>query len=314
MKQIDENYDPETNVYNSIFEQYERVVIQSLITSFGLDFLVRDQHGGDVDTIHNVRQIGKDEQMKYKNKRNEEAYNNRGDYNSKIYHSHPNYIKTNAKYSTQRKEGTLIDGYTGEKLDPKISHDLDHIVSAKEIHEDRGRVLSGLKGEDLANDPETNLTPTNYHTNRSKKQKSMDEYLEKKGSEYTEEQQERMREKDRAARKAYNAKINQAYYTSPAFFKDTAKAAGKVGVAMGLRQVLGLVFSEIWFVVRDEIKQGKEDGKALFNSIAVGTKKGLEKAKLKFIYFHDTKEKVSSDKFSPIIMLFFVKRNMEMRL
>lgn len=42
---------------------------------------------------------------------------------------------------------------------------------------------------------------------------------------------------------------------------------------MGLRQALGLVFSEIWFAVRDEIKQGKEDGKALFNSIAVGVKK-----------------------------------------
>lgn len=282
VKQIDRNYDTETNVYNSIFEQYERVVIQSLITSFGLDFLVCDQHGGDVDTIHNVRQIGKDEQMRYKNKRNEEAYNNRGEYNPKNYHSHPNYINTNAQYSKQRKEGTLIDGYTGEKLNPRISHDLDHIVSAKEIHEERGRILSRLKGEDLANDPETNLTPTNYHTNRSKGQKNMDEYLEKKGEEYTEEQQERMREKDRAARKAYNEKINRAYYTSPAFFKDTAKAAGKVGVAMGLRQALGLVFSEIWFAVRDEIKQGKEDGKALFNSIAVGVKKGLENAKLKY--------------------------------
>lgn len=181
ISQIDTFYDPEKDIYSNIFSQYEHIIIQSLITSFGLDFLVRDQHGGDVDTIHNVRQIDNDKQMHYKNKRNEEAYNNRGEYNSKTYHSHPNYINTNAKYSKQRKEGTLIDGYTGEKLDPKISHDLDHIVSAKEIHEDRGRVLSGLKGEDLANDPETNLTPTNYHTNRSKGQKSMDEYLEKRG-------------------------------------------------------------------------------------------------------------------------------------
>ena len=51
---------------------------------------------------------------------------------------------------------------------------------------------------------------------------------------------------------------------------------------MGLRQALGLVFSEMWFAVRDEIKQGKEDGKALFNSIASGVKKGLENAKLKY--------------------------------
>ena len=51
---------------------------------------------------------------------------------------------------------------------------------------------------------------------------------------------------------------------------------------MGLRQALGLVFSEIWFAVRDEIKQGKEDGKVLFNSIALGVKRGLENAKLKY--------------------------------
>ena len=44
-------------------EQYEKVIIDSIITSFGLDFLIRDQYGGDVDTIHNVRKIGQDELM-----------------------------------------------------------------------------------------------------------------------------------------------------------------------------------------------------------------------------------------------------------
>lgn len=83
VRQIDGIYNTETNVYNSIFEQYERVIIQSLITSFGLDFLVHDQHGGDVDTIHTVGQIGKDEQMKYKKKKNKNAYNNRGEYDEK---------------------------------------------------------------------------------------------------------------------------------------------------------------------------------------------------------------------------------------
>ena len=55
--------DPEENVFFSIWNEYERVIIKSLITSFGLDFLVKDQHGGDVDTIHNVRQVGKDSEM-----------------------------------------------------------------------------------------------------------------------------------------------------------------------------------------------------------------------------------------------------------
>lgn len=100
--------------------------------------------------------------------------------------------------------------------------------------------------------------------------------------ELDEETKRRMLEKDKQTRTIYNQKINRAYYTSSAFFRDTAKAAGKVGVTMGLRQTLGLVFSEIWFSVRDEIKQGKENGKVLFNNIASGIKKGLESAKLKY--------------------------------
>ena len=67
------------------------VLVESLISSFGLDFLIKDQHGGDVDTIHNVRQIGKDEQMTYKNAKNEKDYEQRGDYNSSMYHNDPRF-------------------------------------------------------------------------------------------------------------------------------------------------------------------------------------------------------------------------------
>ena len=65
---------PNNGVMSDLFSQYERVIIESIITSFGLDFLVPDTHGGDVDTIHNVRQIGKDPQMTYKNSKNEAGY------------------------------------------------------------------------------------------------------------------------------------------------------------------------------------------------------------------------------------------------
>ena len=86
---VSKNYYPskEENVVKSIFSQYETVIIYSLITSFGLDFLIKDQHGGDVDTIHNVRQIGKDLEMTYKNKQNEESYETRGEYDSTKYHN-----------------------------------------------------------------------------------------------------------------------------------------------------------------------------------------------------------------------------------
>ena len=58
--------EPEENLLEGMWKQYEQVVMRSIITSFGLDFFIKDQYGGDFYTIHNVRQIGQDSAMKYK--------------------------------------------------------------------------------------------------------------------------------------------------------------------------------------------------------------------------------------------------------
>lgn len=55
--------EPNENVFWGVCKEYERVILQSLIMAFHLDFLVQDHHGGDVDTMHNVRQIDKDSDM-----------------------------------------------------------------------------------------------------------------------------------------------------------------------------------------------------------------------------------------------------------
>ena len=286
---VSKNYYPskEENVVKSIFSQYETVIIYSLITSFGLDFLIKDQHGGDVDTIHNVRQIGKDPEMTYKNKQNQEDYENRGKYDSRSYHSNSNYIQKRNEIRQKKKDNTLTDAYTGEKLDSSSKVDLDHVMSAKEIHDDAGRVLADLSGEELANNP-TNLQPTNAHTNRTKKADTMNEYLDQYGNEYTEKQKNNMRQKDAQARKEYESKIARTYYTSPKFAKDVATSASKLGVKMGLRQAIGLVFTEIWFSVKEEfirydVRPGLQmDMGDFFKAIGEGVKKGFVSAKSKY--------------------------------
>lgn len=50
--------DSKESVFESLMYEYERVIFRSIITSFGLDVFIKDQYGGDVDTIHNVRNIG----------------------------------------------------------------------------------------------------------------------------------------------------------------------------------------------------------------------------------------------------------------
>lgn len=238
---------------------------------------MRDQHGGDVDTIHNVRQIGKDEQMRYKNKKNEEDYNNKGNYDGVAYHKGGNFQqkKHEAREQWQATGKNIKDEYTNEdigfyghtkSIPPNKKAELDHIIAAKEIHEDRGRLLSGLDGKELA-DSEDNFAWTNKSLNASMQDKSIQEYIESH-PELDEETKKRMLEKDKQARKAYNEKSTELTIQVQPFSRTQLKLLVRLVWLWDYVKCSAWFFSEIWFSVRDEIKQGKEDGKALFNSIA----------------------------------------------
>ena len=287
--------------------------MQSLITSFGLDFLIHDQYGGDVDTIHSVREIGKDPNMTYKNAQNQADYINRGEYDTYEYHQDPRYIAINRKVSESKKKGTLTDSYTGQTMAQNANIDLDHAIAAKKIHDDSGRVLAGLRGTDLAN-CEDNLKPTDRSINRSMQDKDMEDYLQKweverpqrqsriselksKGSLSDRECKElaklekieqidpdKMRVENKRTRAAYEIKLAKAYYTSPKFLKDTAVAAGSRGAEIGMRQAMGFIFVEIWMSSKEEIQAlppGK-DLKDMIEAVASGVMKGVENAKVKY--------------------------------
>lgn len=301
---------PEENVMKSIFSQYERVVIESLITSFGLDFMVGDQHGGDVDTIHNVRQIGSDPEMKYKNSANEAAYDNRGEYDTLQYHSGNSFYKAKVNEAKEKFNTSgewTADGYVeGNKvaynatLSSEHRAELDHVVSAKKIHDDRGRVLADLDGTELANN-EDNLVFTNRSLNNNMRDKSMEEYIAwceehpdqvnyngNRGEPLPESVKEKLRSEYKRAHAQYEAKLARAYYTSPKFAKDLSKAAVKRGAQMGIKQALGFVFAEIWFAVKEEFHEldvhfGLDmDLGNFFKAIGNGVKRGFENAKSKY--------------------------------
>lgn len=307
--------DPQQPIMEELFQQYERVLMESLITSFGLDFLVRDQHGGDVDTIHNVRQIGKDGQMTFKNKQNEAEYNNRGEYNSAQYHKTAEYVDKNKRVHEQRDQGTLNDAYTGQQIKQNEKIDLDHVVSAKEIHDDPGRVIAGIRGEDLAN-REKNLCATDRSINRSKRNQSVEDFLKQlektepsraaelkqlrskprntltdleraklhKLEELASVDKEKTKRLDQEARQDIDSKVNITYYTSTKFAKDLTLAAGSVGLRMGARQALGFVFAEMWFSVKEEFQdqQGEFELGEFFSALGRGIQRGYARAKEKY--------------------------------
>ena len=270
-------------------DEINQVVTKSLVTTFGLDFLLfEDKKGGDVDTINNVRQgIWATEAEKKK-------YENREKYDSTAYHQHHNYIQKGRNDKQAQENGTLKDNYRkGKNLSKGQNRDLDHVISAHEIHNDAGRMLAELDGVALANQ-DSNLSSTTSSINRTKKQHSVDKFLDnlpetinnreielsklnqalegmpqstpqerhelqqvqdkirKKQQSLDELKQvdsESMKKVDQKARAETEKQIN-SYYQSTKFFQASLTSAGITGLKMGLRETLGLILAEIWFEIK----------------------------------------------------------------
>lgn len=273
-------------------KELEQTVLTSLATSFGLDFLLfKDKLGGEVDTVHNVRN------GVWATDAERQRFEQRGEYDSTPYHQHENYISTGQQDKVSQAAGRLKDSYRGKMMAAHEQRNLDHVISAKEIHDDAGRVLAGLSGVELANQS-SNLQTTHETINKSKKQTPINEYLDKlpslisnheksltrdrtrlaKMPRKTPQQQhearaledrirnteskikelkavspEAMRKRDAEARAPYNQQINAAYYTSSKFLHQTARAAGSAALSMSIRQTLGLVMAEVWFELREQL-------------------------------------------------------------
>ena len=273
-------------------DEINQVVTKSLVTTFGLDFLLfEDKKGGDVDTINNVRQgIWATEAEKKK-------YENREKYDSTAYHQHHNYIQKGRNDKQAQENGALKDNYRKDKnLSKGQNRDLDHVISAHEIHNDAGRMLAELDGVALANQ-DSNLSSTTSSINRTKKQHSVDKFLDnlpetinnreielsklnqkfegmpqstpqerhelqqvqdkirKKQQSLDELKQvdsESMKKVDQKARAETDKQIN-SYYQSTKFFKASLTSAGIAGLKMGLRETLGLILAEIWFEIKAAI-------------------------------------------------------------
>jgi hypothetical protein len=152
-------------------QELEKTVVHSLTTTFGLDFLFfEDKKGGGVNTIHNVRQ------GIYATKEEAEKYTTRDAYDKDIYHKHENYVARGRSDKEDQLNGTLIDRYRGIKIEHNDTRDLDHIISAKNIHNDPGRILAEIDGSHLANQ-DSNLQSTGQSINRSKSAKKIPEFL-----------------------------------------------------------------------------------------------------------------------------------------
>ena len=89
------------------------------------------------------------------------------------------YQDTRKEMKKQQEQGTLKDDYTGKDLKPGDNFDVEHVVKRKEIFKNQRRKQAGLEASELANKDE-NMKAVNDSLNRSIKEKSNKEYVEKR--------------------------------------------------------------------------------------------------------------------------------------
>lgn len=308
LKELEDEFDSKR--VDELLNQTQKDIFQAIIVPFGLGKIVSayDKAGGNVDTIHNARE------GIYATDEEKSKYDNKEKYNADNYHKDERYKKINKQYSKDKKAGNAEDYMSGEKFAKNAKTDLDHVVSAKEIDIDAGRVLADVDGAELAN-TETNLQLTSSSKNRSKKAKSMDDFLnqqqsdsqqraneinmlEKKGNLTEKERKkleklkdlesinsEKAKQADAKAREEINKKINSAYYKSGKFAKNLASTSALEGSKMGLQQALGLVILEVLTASFEEIKLAYNEGlegESLFEDIKIRLKRVAKKVSSKW--------------------------------
>ena len=275
-----------------LIDDCKSTVLDSIIRPFGIGQIVAgfDKKGGNVDTINNARH------NVYATEKERNKANNNLQYDKNIsakYHSDSKYKNKNREGAILKKENKLKDEYTGKIIKPNEKSNLDHVISAKEIHEDKGRILADKgrikDGIELAN-ADSNLKFTQESINKFKKQKSAGDFTKDIDKPRTERQREikelrgkkeltdqqrkkleklekiesvnieLLKDKDKQARKEYNRKLNDKYYKSKKFIEKTAITSAHEGVKMGLQQAIGVVMYEFSNRVFEEIKDIRFNG------------------------------------------------------
>lgn len=264
---------------NARLDESKLVLLRAVAVPFGLGHLVAayDRVGGDVHTVHNVRSgvwASDEKEQDFKSRDYSEVKD--------ACHQTKNYIDANRKASRQLDAGELRDGYTGETLDQKGGYDLDHIISAKGVHDDAGVFLSGRRVADVSTRPE-NLTPTSQSINRSKKAMSPQQFaawlvateqarilkiteLESRSDLTLKEQQnlkklqqqlkvdaEKLKQKEADAREAIDEEAN-SWYRSAEFAHEMIKSSGTNAAKAGLMAFFGEFLVEFIAAAYDEIR------------------------------------------------------------
>jgi hypothetical protein len=235
-------------------------VISSVLGPFGLGALAStwDKDGGNVSTVHNAKK------GIFANEADEQRYNEAFD--------RKDYEKgTGNNFKKRRKEAfkedaDIIDIYTGKTLPKDTRAQLDHKVSAHEVHQgDDHRRLTMEKSERVrvANKDE-NLGFTDGSLNQSKgkeKLKDWNETQRKDGQTNAERygtDPERVAHEDKVSRDSLKKETLKA--ATKKYGHDLLATGAQEAAKMGLQQALGVLLCEFFVASHEQVVDAYKHG------------------------------------------------------
>ncbi|MGD9553693.1 MAG: lactate permease [Arcobacteraceae bacterium] len=256
--------------FDKLIIDCKKEVINSIVTPFGLGKIVAayDKAGGNVTTVHNAnnKDFIDSDGKKYKKgvySQQEDEYN-RNDYtNTKNSNGQQfagngkNSVGSNFTKSKMDNNGKVIDAYTG-KTQKADTTSPDHIESLSQYHKDGGFMQSSAQKADFGTD-ENNLALTDRSINYSMRDFSKEKWKDK-------ESQKGLKNKDKFGidEEKLNNELNKAKEIKEKhlptnlekgeyYLKNSALTGVNEGSKMGMQQAIGLVMTEFFTALFDEI-------------------------------------------------------------
>lgn len=231
-------------------------VTSSIVGPFGLGRLVAamDKEGGNVTTVHNA------DQGVYANEADGKRYE--VNFDRKDYEDGGLGPKRKTLFQSQEK---IYDAYKGTETPKDGRTHLDHVISAKEIHDDKWlRLATESEQRDKIATRESNLVPTDSALNQSKSDRDLKEWMNSKRKDGTTNAEYFGVDKRRAeavyneAKKDY--RVQKTVAVAKHFGKELGVTGAQEGAKMGLQQSFGLLLTEFFSASFDEISDAYRHG------------------------------------------------------
>lgn len=253
----DEEYRTNTQQMESFWGVLKKQLTTETVQRFGIEHILNKlegvggysdyKEGGNVSTIHNAKNgvfVDEEHERRFNSPYSRKNYEGRGD----------------RKLSTQRKKlfsekEEIFDAYTNEQLHKDGRTHIDHITSAKEIHDmDAARLyMTDDERNDMATD-ESNMAAIDGRMNQSKGELPMEEWLKKEKDGQTNAERFGVDEKE-AMRLRRKSQFNIKKKVVLSAGEEISIASFNAGKVQAKKQVIGILMHYATSIFIEEMQR-----------------------------------------------------------